>query len=169
MRTMSRISALLAFAVSLGLVAGCGDKKVAKDGKQGTSTVKKVDDDHHHDEGPHGGHIIDLGNGAYHAELTHNDATKSVAIYLFDADLKKPVTTAEQEITINLTVDGKPQEYKLAAAPQAEDPKGETSRFELKDENLVDAWDAPKSTGRVRVNIGGKSYSGDIDAHDHKH
>ena len=121
----------------------------------------------HPHEGPHGGHVIDLGSGEYHAELTHDDTTKSVAIYLFDAELKKPVTTTEQEITINLTVDGKPQEYKLPAAPQAEDAKGESSRFELKDDKLVDAWDAPKSTGRVRVNIGGKSYSGDIEAHEH--
>jgi len=39
----------------------------------------------------------------------------------------------------------------------------------LKDEKLVNAWDAPKSKGRLRVNIGGKSYSGDIDAHGHSH
>lgn len=167
MRTTFRISACLAIAVSVGLVVGCGEKKGTKDGKQQTN-IGKTDDDHHH-EGPHGGHVIDLGNGAYHAELTHDDATKSVAIYLLDANLKKPVTTAEKEITINLTVDGKPQQYTLPAAPQADDPEGQSSRFELKDDKLVDAWDAPKSTGRVTVNIGGKPYTGDIDAHEHDH
>ena len=168
MRISTRVSVLLALVVSVGLITGCGEKKTTKASKEGTKTAKNHEHEHEH-EGPHGGHVIDLGNGAYHAELTHDDATKSVAIYLLDANLKKPVPTTEKEITINLTVDGKPQQYTLPAAPQADDPEGQASRFELKDEKLVDAWDAPKSTGRISVNIGGKPYTGDIDAHEHDH
>jgi hypothetical protein len=151
------------------MAAGCGEKnkKVTKTDKQGSKAVEE--DDHHH-EGPHGGHVIELkGEGGYHAELTHDDDTKMVAIYLLGGDVKKPIMTEDKDLAINLTVDGKPQQYTLTAAPQAGDPEGQASRFELKDEKLVDALDAPKSTGRVEVDIGGKRYSGDIDAHGHEH
>jgi hypothetical protein len=164
MRTTFGSGAVLAIGLMLGLVAGCGEKKVSKDTKRGTGTPKE--EDHHH-EGPHGGHVIELGNGAYHAELTHDDATKSVAIYLFDETLKKPVTSDEKEITINITAGGETQEYKLTAAPLESDPPGKASRFELKDEKLVDAWDAPNNKGRLRVNIGGKSFTGEIEPHEH--
>jgi hypothetical protein len=157
----------LVLAMTLGVVAGCGEKskKVTKTDKQGSNAG--MQDDHHH-EGPHGGHVIEL-EGGYHAELTHDDDTKLVAIYLLGGDAKKPVMTEDKDLMINLTVDGKPQQYTLTAAPQAGDPEGQASRFELKDEKLVDSWDAPKSTGRVEVDIGGKRYSGDIAAPGHEH
>jgi hypothetical protein len=150
----------------VGLVAGCGDKKNAKDTKSGTS--KGEQDEHaHHDEGPHGGHIIELG-GPYHAELTHDDETMIVAVYLLGEDVKKAATSKDHEITLSLTVDGKPQEYKLGGAAGAGDPAGEFSRFESKDEKLIDALHEPKySSGRLRVTIAGKQYSGDIEPHEH--
>jgi hypothetical protein len=167
-RTFS-ICVSIAAIVGLGAIAGCGDTKTkTKTTAKTSKDAKKPTDPHDHaHEGPHGGHVIELGD--YHAELTHDDNTKSVAVYLLDGDLKNPVASGEPEITINLTVAGESQQYKLPAARQESDPEGKSSRFELKDEKLVDAWDAPNSKGRLTVSIDGKQYSGDIEAHDHEH
>ena len=156
---------------SIGLLAGCGapaDKKPAAD---------KHADEHAHDhpsEGPHGGHLIELGDEEYHAELTHDDASKTVALYILDSKAKTPVAIEEKELTLNLVVDGTPQQAKLAAAPQEGEAEGKSSRFTIVDEKLIETLEGPKTTGRVSIIIEGKPYSGEIvhDAHEdhgHKH
>ncbi|MEX2139098.1 MAG: hypothetical protein WD894_07550 [Pirellulales bacterium] len=170
---MSRI-ALTWSCAALGLAAfvGCGDTKQTadKDGKSPPTKQQAKQHEHEHEhEGPHGGHVIELGGGGYHAELTHDDQTKVFGVYLLDGDAKKPITSEDKELVVNLTVAGEPQQYTLTAAPQAGDPEGQSSRYELKDEKLVEAWDAPKTKGRLRINLGGKSYAGDIDAAEHAH
>jgi hypothetical protein len=122
----------------------------------------------HPSEGPHHGHLIELGSEEYHAELTHDDVAESVTIYILDSSAEKAVAIAEPEITVNMTIDGSPQQFKLAAAPQEDDPEGKSSRFELADEALYDAVEGGE-TGRLNVTIAGKPYVGDIEdlAHDH--
>src|SRR5262245_16215513 len=60
----------------------------------------------HEAEGPHHGHIIELGNEEYHAELTHDDATKTVTIYLLGKDAATAVAIAEPEVVLNLVSAG---------------------------------------------------------------
>jgi hypothetical protein len=99
--------------------------------------------------------------------LTHDDATKTVAVYLLDKEAKAAVPIADSEIVLNLVVDGKPLQVKLAAAPQEGDPQGQASRFSVMDEMVLEALEAPKTTGRLNVSIGGKSYTGSIEHHEH--
>jgi hypothetical protein len=121
----------------------------------------------HSEEGPHHGHLIELGQDEYHAELTHDDATSMVSVYLLDSSAQGAVPIAETEIVLNLVVNGVPQQAKLAAAPQKGDPAGQSSRFSAIDEKLLAALEAPKTTGRLNVTIEGKAYTGQVEHHEH--
>ena len=125
----------------------------------------------HAEEGPHQGSLIELGKEEYHAELVHDDAAHKVTIYLLDGAAQKPVGSADKELVVNLVVAGKPQQFKLPAAPQDGDAAGQASRFEVVDEAFCEALDAEKTTGRVNVTIAGKTFSGDVahSGHDHDH
>ncbi|HEX5103606.1 MAG TPA: hypothetical protein VFV87_07345 [Pirellulaceae bacterium] len=127
----------------------------------------------HPTEGPHHGHLIELGEEEYHAELAHDDATKTVTVYLLDKEAKAPVAIPDPEISLNLVVDGQPMQFKLKAAPQEGDPAGQASMFSITDETVLEAHDAPKTTGNLNVTISGKEYSAKIEhaahgEHEHK-
>jgi hypothetical protein len=152
-----------AFGVSLAIfaLAGC-DQPADTTGKSGQETPGEHEEHAHPTVGPHQGHIIELGNEAYHAELTHDDAAKTVTVYLLDSKAASAVPIKAAEMTLNLVIDGKPRQVKLAAAPQAGDPAGESSAFSIMGEATVEALESPKTTGRLVVTIDGKSYSGAI-------
>ena len=61
----------------------------------------------------------------------------------------------------------KPLQAKLAAAPQEGDPAGQASRFSITDEKVLEALEAPKTTGRLNVTIVGKAYTGSVEHHEH--
>ena len=164
MQRMFSIAALLLTVACVGWITGCGDKNT-KSPKQAKKAVKKhIHTDH--EEGPHGGHIIELG-GVHHAEVTHDDDAQLVAVYLLAGDLKTPVSSSEKELAVNLTIDGQPKQFKLARAPQQGDAEGQSSKYELKDAALLEALEAASTKGRLQVTIDGKSYSGDIEGHVH--
>ncbi|WP_425614230.1 hypothetical protein NA78x_004094 [Anatilimnocola sp. NA78] len=124
----------------------------------------------HAEEGPHKGHLIELGEEEFHAELIHDDAAKSVVIYLLGADAKTAVSIPDAEIMLNLVVAGEPMQAKLTAEKQPGDPEGQASKFTIVDEKILEALEAPKTTGRLNVTIGGKSYSGNVEHEgDHGH
>ncbi|MFK7776819.1 MAG: hypothetical protein QM501_01695, partial [Gimesia sp.] len=98
--------------------------------------VTMVEEDHGHDhpsEGPHHGSLIELGKEAYHAELVHDEKNGSVTIYILDGAVKKSVPIKAESVLINVKHDGKGQQFTLAAAPDANDPEGQSSRFITKD------------------------------------
>jgi hypothetical protein len=147
--------------LALCLAAGCNSEPSPQPVKVGPPPA----DDHsdhsgHSHEGPHHGHVIELGNEEYHAELTHDDATDLVAIYILDGEAKRAVPIEAKEVVINLVIDGQPQQFTLPAAPLEDEPEGQSSRFQLISQQLCDGWDAPKSTGRLNVTIAGKPYVG---------
>jgi hypothetical protein len=71
------------------------------------------------------------------------------------------------ELVINLSHDGQAEQFKLPAAPEANDPAGKSSRFVLKDEELASDLDAEGTAAKLVVSIDGKSYTGKI-AHHHE-
>ena len=165
-----RVTVLSALAITF---AGCSDDGQKKPEAQGSAAAHGHAEGGHPEEGPHHGHLIELGNEEYHAELIHDDATHKVTIYLLDGAAKKAVAIPDKELSLNLVFAGKPQSYKLAALAQAEDAAGQSSRFELTSKELCDALDDEKTSGRLNVNIAGKPYSGSVthaghDDHDHK-
>ena len=158
------LSLPLAFSAALAL-SGCGGTSPAP------SSSPATDHDHakegHAEEGPHHGHLIELGEEEYHAELTHDESSKTVTVYLLDKEAKAPVAIADAEIVLNLVADGQPTQVKLAAAPQEGDPAGQSSRFSVTDEKVLETLEAPKTTCRVNVTINGKAYSGTVEHHEH--
>ncbi len=161
--TRDDISFSRAFALLAALAfAGCGNTAQQATVEK-TSSAKHA----HADVGPHRGHLIELGDERYHAELTHDDATKTVTIYLLDSEAKNPVAIPAAEIVLNLVIAGQPLQAKLAAAPQQGDPAGQASRFSITDEKVLEAHDAPQTRGRLNVTIDGKTYSGVVENHEH--
>jgi hypothetical protein len=158
-----RMAMVLLVAPVLTLT-GCGDAKKEDDKKP----AAHADDHGHGHEGPHGGHIIELSD-AYHAELTHDDASKTITVYILDGKAEKNVAIAATELPLNLVVDGKPLQVKLAAAPEEGEAEGTASKFTVVDEAALEALESEKTTGRLIVEIDGKSYNGKLEHHDHDH
>lgn len=169
----------LALAVLSGplLLAGCdsgSDEPAADNTADASSADVTTGGDHSHTSGgPHGGSLIDLGHGDYHAELVRDDHVPGVAVYLLDSSAEQAAFVEADYLTINLLVDGKPEQFQLAASPQSSDPQGKSSRFVSGDEKLRAYLDAEDLEGRLLVKIQGRSYTGDLHQihgrHTHSH
>ena len=71
---------------------------------------------------------------------------------------------------INVVHDGKPEQFKLAAAPEESDPSGKSSRFVANDPELASHLDDEAAAPKLSITINGKSYRGTIThEHDHDH
>ena len=123
----------------------------------------------HPTEGPHHGSLIELGKEDYHAEIVHDETTDTVTIYILDGSATKPVPTTTKNVTLNMRVSGKPQQFPLAAVPQTGDPAGSASAFAASGKPLCQALDAHGAAGRLNVEIAGKMYVGTLGGHSHAH
>ena len=169
-----RLETLAAWCVAGGLLlaaGGCdsGAKQGAKPIQKGAQ-VADTTAHHDHEHGPHNGRLVELGKEEYHAELLFDAKEKKVIVYILGSDPQKSHPIDQKEISLNLKIDEKPVQFKATAAPQQDDPKGQSSRFEIAgDEQIAgDVESVDDLEGRITVTIGGKQYSGDI-AHDHEH
>ena len=135
------------------------------------TTGGAADDGHNHSHshmaGPHGGHIVELGHEAYHAEWLHDDDTGLVTIYVLDSAMEEVVPISASEITIDVQIGDTSSRHLLAAVEPSED--GQTAQFELSNKSLIEAL---KLAGQgadaiIRVEIGGKPYTGRFERDDH--
>ncbi len=177
-------------AVSASLV-GCGSDstETPTENIEGSPPPLAADADHddhaghdhgddagheHPTEGPHGGHLIELGNEEYHAELLHDENTHTVTIHLLDGPAKQTVAVPLPEITLQLFRDGQFVKYALKAAQGPGNPAGAASRFEIADAALCDALcHEDEIRARLQVTINGKPFTGTIEHtshgdHDHE-
>ena len=131
--------------------------------------------DHAHDHahhGPHGGHIMAIGQEQYHAEWTHDEEGK-ITFYILDAEAKKEVPIAAEKMMIEVKIgDNEPKLYELLAVdPSAEDKK--TAQFEIVDKDLLGAIELldPKKgvAATLNVEIDGTPFSSPIEEHSHDH
>jgi hypothetical protein len=164
MRLMTCVSGRVALGLAVTIAAG-GVSAVAAQPKP----QKSVHAHAHPSEGPHHGSLIELGREAYHAELVHDDATDTVTIYVLDGAAKDAVAIDAKQLTLNLVVGGKPQQFQLAARPQPTDPAGKCSAFGSTNGPMCKALDAKGTTGRVNVEVVGKMYVGKLGGHTHNH
>lgn len=174
MRTNLSLLTVLFGSLSMALIAGCGEatpptpapaKPVVHSEGDGHDH-KHAEGEGHASHGPHDGHLIELGNEEYHAELVHDEAAGKVTIYVLDSGAKKAVPIEATELTINLKHDGKGEQFKLAAAPQEGDGEGKSSRFVSDDKELAEDLDHEGTQARLVIEIAGKSFTGEI-KHDH--
>ncbi len=147
-------------------IAGCSGKSAEKP----TSSVAMksagppatIEAHAHVSEGPHGGSLIELGNEEYHAELVHDDAAKTVTIYVLDSAAKSSVPIDAIELIINLKHQGKGEQFKLAALADQSDPPGKSSRFMSSDSELAEDLDREDAEPQLVVNINGKQFRGAV-------
>ncbi|MEM6467986.1 MAG: hypothetical protein AAF802_00345 [Planctomycetota bacterium] len=162
----------LSLALMTLTFAGCSGK--VSDDSQSVERSNAVDsrDAHaghgHPSEGPHHGDLIELGNEEYHAEILHDEDAGTVTIYVLNGAATVQVPIDATEVTINAKHDGKPEQFTLAASPEANDPQGKSSRFVSNDEVLAHHLDEEGAEPRLVLTINGKSYRGTI-SHDHDH
>jgi hypothetical protein len=141
---------------------------------QGTAkpkTTPAANPPHQHpDHGPHGGALIELGNEKYHAELLHDDKSRTISVYVLDGTAKNEVPIPAKFVRINIKRAGKGEQFQLKPAPQKHETAGKTARFVLKDDTLCDRLHAEGIDARLVIEIEGKSYSGRVvHSHDHDH
>ena len=126
--------------------------------------------DHGHDhgsEGPHGGHILGLGDEEFHLEWLHNESGK-LTFYLLDAAAKADVSTAAKSIDITTTIIDETATVTLNTTTPDGD---EHNKFEAIDPVLLERL---KLVGHgvaasASVQIDGKQYTGEFEHHDHGH
>ena len=169
----SRVSlVVLTMAVVLSL-NGCGSESShthSATAPEGASPTAQAPDDVHPTEGPHGGHLIELGNEEYHAELLHDEQTHTVTVHLLDAAGKQPVAAGQPEIIIQLLQDGQFVSYTLKAVPEEGDAAGTASEFQTVDEALCDALShEDEIRGRLQATVGEGQYTGTIEHSGHDH
>ncbi len=160
--------------LTLTLMLGCQDAgQPAGGGSAAISDLPPATmDDHaghaHPSEGPHHGDLVELGNEEFHGEVVHDEEHGTVEIYILDGSATKQVAIDAQELTINVTHDGKPEQFTLAAKPDTGDEAGKSSRFVSDDKELAVHLDEHDAHPKLVVKINSKSYRGDI-KHDHDH
>lgn len=147
------------------LLLGCGGPT---DTSHSTSESPTPVDDHaaahdHATLGPHGGHVIVLGEEEYHAELTHDEASHTVAVYLLDSTAKEAVSGGPSEVTLQVFKDGEFADHVLKSSD-------EEGMFAVVDEALCDfLLHSEEVKGRIHAEIAGKQFVGmvEVTAHDH--
>jgi len=138
--------------------------------EKGVEVVEEHAHGHEHDHGPHDGHLIELGDHDFHAELVFDEETKTITVYVLGHEPEDAHAIDSKELALNLMIDEKPAQFILTAVAQEGDPEGKSSRFVLAgDEQIAEhIHDEEDLHGRVNVKIDRKDYSGEI-AHDHGH
>ncbi len=127
-------------------------------------------EDHGHDHSsvsaPHGGQIIDLGrDGKYHAELTDSHDDESLTVYMLDAELQSLPIDAK---TISLTLISGDDAQSFELLPQQQTDGGSSS-FTISSETAFDLLESEGTSGKLRVEIDGKSFTGSFAHHEHDH
>ena len=90
-----------------------------------------------------------------------------------DSAAKSAVPIDATELTINFKIADQPKQFALAAAPQADESDGKSSRFRLACKELLEVLHG-EVAAKISLQINGKPYSGtvpheDHTGHDHKH
>ncbi|TWT66756.1 hypothetical protein Pla123a_46440 [Posidoniimonas polymericola] len=153
----------LAAACLLGVAtAGCGPQATTTP-NPGDAHAEHV----HPTEGPHHGALAELGEEEYHAEIVHDDDAGKLYVYLLDGAAKQAVSIDAEEITVNLSHDGKPEQFKLVADPEEGDATGGASRFSSSDAELLEEIEHDHADGQLVVSINGSQFRGALPHHDH--
>ncbi len=148
----------LVAVLMLPLLFGCGSSEDSK------KTNAQGQQEGHAEEGPHGGHLIELGRDhKFHAELVEDHETDSISVYILDGNMKEyPI--AEPDVTLAVSVGVGSGAYVL---PAVEPKDGKTARFDVTDEKLHKQMESEGAEIKLRVTIDGTPYTGTLKSHKH--
>ena len=162
-----RIQTTLVLLALVSLIAGCSSATAPPAHQHAGHSHGP-----HPETGPHNGHLIELGEEAYHLEWTHDDESGEVTVYILDGEAKEVVPLASETISILSAVEDETEgkqttEFKLAAVePSGEPPMA--SQFSLKDPALLMSINMAGEGSEVTVPlmIEGKEYTATFEKHD---
>jgi hypothetical protein len=97
--------------------------------------------------------------------MVHDDVAGTVTIYLLDSAAKASVPVDSAEVTVNVTHEGRGEQFKIAASADQSDPQGKSSRFVSSDAELAKELDHEHAEAQLAVTINGKPYRGAIEHH----
>ena len=165
---MNFIARICLVTIAIVSITGCDNGGPTQ--SHNATEVTEGGHDHGHDhgsEGPHGGHILGLGDEEYHLEWLHNESGK-LTFYLLDAAAKADVSTAAKSIAITTTIIDETATVTLNTTTPDGD---EHNKFEAIDPVLLERL---KLVGHgvaasASVQIDGKQYTGEFEHHDHGH
>jgi hypothetical protein len=116
---------------------------------------------------------VELADGAYHLEWTHDDATGEVSIYVLDGKAQELVPIASESIRILSVVKDEQNaeqttEFTLAAVNPSGDPP-QSAQFSLQDPALLMSINLAGQGAEVSVpiTIEGQKYTAMFEPHDH--
>jgi hypothetical protein len=146
-------------------LAGCSSQSAPP------TAVVEHDEHAHESGGPHGGAIVELGE--HHAEVVHDDAARTVTVYILDGAATANVPVDAKEAVINITREGLGKQFNLSASPIEGEPEGRSSRFVSSDAELAKELDNESAAAVFVVSIDGQQHRGMVehhhDDHDHEH
>jgi hypothetical protein len=153
----------------LAFFAGCPGEQT----QTYNEAEQNVDDgghDHGHDhdaEGPHGGHVIVLGDEVAHLEVTMGD-DRTITVYVLGGDMVTPLPVAVADVIFELEDENDEEtELELTAMPADGEEDGTSSVFVVKAEAVPEAIsDIEKLHGHVHITIDGTDYEGELE-HEH--
>lgn len=154
------------------LITGCSDAPPSTGGT-GSDAVTAIDSStemshSHPTEGPHHGVLIELGAEEYHGELVHDEAAGTVTVWILDSTAKTTVPIDAEEITINLRLSDRGEQYRLQASAEAGDPPDRSSRFLCTDRGLGEDLHQEDAQAMLALSIEGRAFRGSI-PHRHHH
>jgi len=165
---MDFIARICLVTIAIAPITGCDNGGPSE--SLNATKVAEEGHDHGHShasEGPHGGHILGLGDEEFHFEWIHNEAGK-LTFYLLDAAAKADVSTAANSIAITTIVKDETTTVTLnTTTPDAD----EHNKFEIIDATLLQKLKMVGHgvTASASVQIDGKQYTGEFEHHDHGH
>jgi hypothetical protein len=113
--------------------------------------------DHAHGAAPHGGTIVELGGGKFHAEFTVDHKKQEAVVYILGDDAKSPMPIKADKVL--LSIKDPPFQVELKARPEKGDPAGQSSCFAGTHEKF---GKEQEFAGTVSCEIDGKPYAGDF-------
>ncbi len=159
------------FGASLALLAtaliGCGestdyqtyDAAAESDGSHGGHS-------HAHEEGPHGGKIVELASDhSVHGEVCLDEGGKSLTFYILGGDLKTPKLA--ESIEFEVDEDGDEKELPSTPKPLEGEEDGKCSCFTVDSSSLGEMKDLEHLHAHVHVIIEGQEYKGAVADHEH--
>lgn len=165
---------LIACLIPLALLSlGCPAKEEYREFSEGDDVTNVTPPDAHaHVHGPHDGHVIELGDEEYHAEVVMG-ADRKLTVYILGPDGSSAAPIAAESITVNLEAGGETTALTLRAVPQEGESDGQSSRFELTEGSVPESvHNIEDVQGDLVIAVGDKTYEAEIGhdhAHDHSH
>jgi hypothetical protein len=148
-------------AVTAAYLSGCNRQQAET--PYGQAEMAPVDHDHHHHEGPHGGHVVELTDDhSVHGEFVIDTTANVARFYVLGEDLQTPV----EATAVTMHVEGQDgEEVELAFQPVG---GGESaSEFTIPLDQLP-THDIEQLHAHFHVTVEGEELHGDL-SHDHDH